>query len=670
MNIGRYTLRSFLTDHNLDQIIIPEIQRDYVWKETNVTKLLLSIKENSEKQNNISTALSDELISKLPLEIRDKMVRELEANKSYCNVGFIYAYFDLEFPGRLMLIDGQQRMTTLFLLILAVSIKEKKQDEFRRGYFKDKFLKVDYKVRECTHDFLVNFVDHLLNGNDFTLVLDQYWYFSEYNEDVTIQSIYNNYKVIREFIGLNPISLQYIEDYVEFYYFDTNKSKQGEELYIYMNSRGESVSSGESVKAGLLKGMSDEDKNLWGSKWEEWQCFFWKNSKGYRSADAGMEEFLKWVKIIEFLESSNGNNTDKGNTIKLIKESSKVTSDGLELERIEYYFKGLTNIYDNKEVSHFEDRWLWGEVSAGDYLRLIPTLIYASNYRNCEEEEIHRFSRFFYNISKFENLSKIPYQSVIEIIELVNRFCDKGFKDVVKLKDLSGQESYKNILTPEEVLKLSIYEKADIGLRNEIESAFWNCEDYKTFYGRISFLFNCLDSDLTIESFESNKLEEFNILFSNFQLIFGKITDQVRRALLTFGDYKVHDGRTASLNGDRFSFISEEWRFKSSFSNKARQDIYKSLLKEFCEIITQNPSLSKEEILDNILNEYLKIDAPDTWIYNFVKEPKILEYCRSKYVCFKSANLEDIFLLQGIYAKEDTWCSLKDFLLELDLVVD
>ena len=50
MNTGRYTLKSFLTDHNLDQIIIPEIQRDYVWQEENVTKLLISIFENSKKQ--------------------------------------------------------------------------------------------------------------------------------------------------------------------------------------------------------------------------------------------------------------------------------------------------------------------------------------------------------------------------------------------------------------------------------------------------------------------------------------------------------------------------------------------------------------------------------------------------------------------------------------------
>lgn len=53
MNTGRYTLKSFLTDHNLDQIIIPEIQRDYVWQEENVKKLLISIKENSEDRTTI-----------------------------------------------------------------------------------------------------------------------------------------------------------------------------------------------------------------------------------------------------------------------------------------------------------------------------------------------------------------------------------------------------------------------------------------------------------------------------------------------------------------------------------------------------------------------------------------------------------------------------------------
>ena len=294
MNTNRYSLKSFLTDHNLEQIVIPEIQRDYVWREDNVKKLLSSIKEDADRQENVLAGVDQETLSKLPPAAREALSRSIDEGKSYCNVGFLYAYNDPEFPGRFMLIDGQQRITTLFLLLLCLSVKEQKQEQFRRTYFREGTLKVDYKVREHSHEFLVNFVEHMLSGLELRQVEEQYWYFAEYKHDVTIQSICSNYRVISEFLGSHDLSLQYVEDYIEFYYFDTNKSKQGEELYIYMNSRGESVSSGETIKAGLLKGLSDSEKRSWGSRWEVWQNFFWKHSDNNQSADSGLEEFLRW----------------------------------------------------------------------------------------------------------------------------------------------------------------------------------------------------------------------------------------------------------------------------------------------------------------------------------------------------------------------------------------
>ena len=121
------------------------------------------------------------------------------------------------------------------------------------------------------------------------------------------------------FINKHDLSLEYVEKYIEFWYFDTNKSKQGEELYLYMNSRGEIVSPNESIKANLLKRLSNQEKHEWGTKWENWQNLFWKYRQSNYNSDLGIEEFLKWIKIIELTK------IDKDKTSsKLIEAARKI----------------------------------------------------------------------------------------------------------------------------------------------------------------------------------------------------------------------------------------------------------------------------------------------------------------------------------------------------------
>jgi uncharacterized protein with ParB-like and HNH nuclease domain len=663
MNTGKYTLKSFLTDHNLDQIIIPEIQRDYVWQEENVTKLLISIFENSKKQSEISQGTTEEELNLLNPVLKETVMRELEKNKNYCNIGFIYAYYDPDFAGRFMLIDGQQRMTTLFLILLSLSVKEKKQDLFRRSYLKDGILKFDYKVREASHDFMLNFIEHILIGKDITSVIDQYWYFSEYKQDVTIQSVFNNYKVINDFIVINDLSLNYVENYIEFWYFDTNKSKQGEELYIYMNSRGESVSACENIKAELLKGLSDQEKHNWGTKWEKWQNLFWMYRKENFNADKGLEEFLKWIKIIELTKTDANKSADsKAETIRNIRDKIKISNDGLSLTVIDRYFTALVTVLNFKSQLNLSMDWLKGNITTIDYLKFLPLLMYTEKFPNCPTDDIKRFARFFLNISRLASVSKNPFESLANVIVMTKQFLDAGYTDIINLTEIKSRNSFESILTNEEFSKLTIYKLSTEDLRPKIENAFWNAEDFKFCDGRISFIWHCLDYNQNSQNFDEQKLTEFLFCFSNFKLLFDIPNNIVRRALLTKGDYSAHDGRTATLNGDRYSFINEDWRWKQQLNSKRKIDPYKMLINEYGEIKSKNSNLSKNDILDSIINSYLQSTADKNWIYYFIKEPKILDYCRQKFVCFQTVDLEEIFLLETRNAAQYNWCKLSEYI--------
>ena len=87
MNTGTYTVKNFFTEQNLHQIIIPELQRDYVWEESNVKNLLESIVETTKKANKHL----EEYLNTLPSDIKE-IVNAYQNNKRKANIGFIYAY--------------------------------------------------------------------------------------------------------------------------------------------------------------------------------------------------------------------------------------------------------------------------------------------------------------------------------------------------------------------------------------------------------------------------------------------------------------------------------------------------------------------------------------------------------------------------------------------------
>lgn len=596
-------------------------------------------------------------------------MRALEENKNYCNVGFIYAYFDTDLAGRSMLIDGQQRMTTLFLLLLCLSVKENKQDQFRRAYFKDGILKFDYKVREASHDFILNFVEHTLSSKDYNTITDQFWYYSEYGQDITIQSVLRNFKIISDFVNSNELTLQYVEDYIEFWYFDTNKSKQGEELYIYMNSRGESVSAGESIKATLLKGLSEQEKHEWGSKWEKWQNLFWEYRKDNSNADKGLEEFLKWIKIIEITKKNSSKTIQyQEERIRKIKDRSKISIEGLTLQIIENYFTALSTLIKFKEEIVLNEYWLSGASDARgvfpaiDYMKLLPMLMYAEKYPESDLKNIKRVARFFQNISRFSSLSKNPFESLASTINLTKIFLEENYIDITDLIEIKEKKSYENLLTDEEISKLTIYKQSDEDLRTKIETAFWSVEDYKFCDGRIWFIWFCMNYDPLTQVFDEQELGNFSFTFTNFKSLFETPDDILRRALLTKGDYSIWDGRTATLDGDRYSFINTDSVWKRQLTTSKIAEPYKLLVNEFGDIKTQESSTSKDTILKRIISNFIATTTEKDWIYYFVKEPNILGYCGQKLVCFKNgdAGLDNIVLLQARNAAEYNWTYLKD----------
>jgi len=499
MKTGRYSILDILDFQNLEQFVIPEIQRDYVWTKSNVKDVLESINDGFD-------------------------------NDDVPYLGFIYAYNDKDYVYKYFLIDGQQRITTIFLLLVALYYKLNK--DFPEHLIKNEKLKVDYKVRQATHDFLLNFINFLNTNKGIELsdkiIIEQNWYHINYKNDITIFNIIENFIEIYNWLkkldkdDLTKF-LSFVEEEIQLSYFDIENGRQGEELYIYMNSRGRHLVENETLKAKFLSQLSlIEEKEKWGKKWEEWQDFFWIHRLDNLDSDEGFNEFLRMVQIITMSK-------DKYSTIQI---SNFITSNDSidfnilpELAQIEKYFEAYKYIVENKIIFDFYEKYesenylIKTQHNQIDYFRIIPLITLISEITEYDEENIFRFNRFLYNISRKNNVGKDIRNQLISAIKLMLDYANEHKKnyDVCDLVNYSKGRTI--LIDEEEIIKLNLYKSPPIEInREQLEVLFWEIEDHYIFDGKISFLlleyYNKETNIFDINKFKSSWLS-FKEVFEN-----------------------------------------------------------------------------------------------------------------------------------------------------------
>jgi hypothetical protein len=468
---------TYLKDENLlsllslNNMIIPEIQREYVWgKKENksvLERFLKNIKENCDTCEKCNLA----------------------HKKKDINIGFLYSYkppyvtIDNERYLDEFLIDGQQRFTTLFLLLAYLAVKEKRIKDFvsiiRFDEEKEE-INFDYKVRNLTHRFLIDFINSLNKGIDINSIENETWYLSDYKLDVTVQAMIGALNTILEIFNDDCQYFDYILTAVRFWHFKTEATSQGEELYITMNSRGEKLASNEEEKAQILP---KEDLPKWGEKWEKWQDFFWKNkkrgtnenaktnehAKTNENADNGFNGFLSCIAGLEYYLKDKNHETPQ-----------KKIADLLSPEKIENYYESFKYLIDNKDIfkenysySDWVDKCLseiWAifnknqtvwydykdENKSTEQNRMIfiwSWLYYLSKVksgtRDINTTELFRLLRFFY--IRCHNFNR----SVSTLMETVDMILEYGIWNT--LDNGIEEETDRKIRTPEEIAKNKLF---------------------------------------------------------------------------------------------------------------------------------------------------------------------------------------------------------------------
>lgn len=244
--LKKYTFKSLIGSQfetadkevvQIKEIIIPRIQRDYAQGRT------------GKFEKRVRSRFLDALYSAIN-------------NKQNITLDFVYGDVDKD-KGELTLLDGQQRLTTLFLLHWYASKKEKIDNQsidFLRHF--------SYATRFSSRDFCKFIIDNKISFDVSKIseeIKNQAWYQYDWKNDPTIESMLIMIDDINEkFNQVNNLWKLLVEDNcISFYFLPLENMGLSDELYIKMNSRGKPLTDFEHFKAEFLEIIKEQNEELY-----------------------------------------------------------------------------------------------------------------------------------------------------------------------------------------------------------------------------------------------------------------------------------------------------------------------------------------------------------------------------------------------------------------------
>lgn len=222
-------------------IVIPIIQRDYA--------------QGREEENEVRT----NFLEKLKSYITDN-------KKESHDLDFVYG--NLNTDKEFIPLDGQQRLTTLFLLHYYLSINDGRFSEFQSVFLTaDKHSRFQYQTRLSSTDFCNALVNNPIDipsdqGIISANIQNLYpWFSDSWIYDPTIMSMLTMLDAIHTCFhgqeGLYQRLIDTLSPAITFQVLYMSESGLTDDLYIKMNSRGLELTPFENLKAHIIKRLKD-----------------------------------------------------------------------------------------------------------------------------------------------------------------------------------------------------------------------------------------------------------------------------------------------------------------------------------------------------------------------------------------------------------------------------
>jgi hypothetical protein len=589
-------------------IIIPLIQRDYAQGRESETA----------KANNFLDAINSGLENGLNLDFIYGETRE-EINGETKNNKFI--------P-----LDGQQRLTTLFLLHWYASIGDN---------YLPNLTKFNYEVRSSTKDFIKELTKEenwaKFDKTDIKKsIKNSSWFFLSWENDPTVVAILNMLNLIEKRFKNTKVEEF---DKITFELLKLDEFKLTDELYVKMNARGKPLTEFENFKAKFVELLGTDDVKKLDNSWTD---LFWKN---------------KDIKL-EYIK-------DKDTKIKVSKDKNKDNNYYIDEMFLNFFTRITVNFHlvgENFEkkldkvnlvnvIDIYKDVYEGEGTNLSDLVKILDELcklnnsddkfkifIYEKDITYWERARFYAFSQYLLKSAQVD-LESEEYKIWLRVTSnIINNLNIANIEDIQKtletIKEMSGyignlleyvgsndfiNEKPKKFKT----LEYQKYEerfKAEL-LQNDMSwnEAIKDAEKHWYLNGHIGFLIELA----------GNNLEIFKKYYKRFNAIFKEDKEEFlfQRALLTKGNYFAKLGRNHTF----CSFLK---------SPRAKDDNWKEVFH------SDNREILKDLLADDRdLTAVIEGSNVDDWRKIFIENPKVLKYCKELQVRFKDKHKKEILLL-------------------------
>ncbi len=568
-------------------------------------------------------------VTRIRNQFVNALLKALQGGKEDAiTLDFVYGNVEND---KLIPLDGQQRLTTLFLLHWYIAKKENIEED------KIEFLsRFRYRTRFSSNNFCERIVDCSPNFDTKNLsewIIDQNWFMYSWEKDPTVRSMLVMIDKIHETFKNETNLWEKLTDSenppIGFYFLPLKDMGLSDSLYIKMNSRGKPLTNFEHFKAEFektIKGVSEDLYKEFIKKADiDWVDMLWKYRNDNNSIDNRFMNYFRYVSEMISYEQDlriENNDFDLANTVY-----------GVQNKKAEDNLKFLFNSFD-----------CWLEIDNKDFFNSIFSNSVYEDGKVClfsEDNNLFSLCCSLYSVKKgkirgFSLNNSLFLYGVIQYLTHKDQISDVQFKERIRiLRNLIANSQFeiretrfKGLLSDvqELILNGKISEESGgfgkVQKEEEIEKISWRAqnsilipflnklEDHKLLEGSVTII------DLTqIDNF-SDRVNNFIKLFDFKKLNSDKIWfTKISRAMLTIDDY-------SQLRTFRFllgGHTEKTWRELLRPSNQRKG--FDKTRKVLCKLLDGMKGETDVYIQDLIDNYKTQEGIKKDWRYYFVKYP-------------------------------------------------